>query len=130
MSPIQKALRVADAKNRSLRVLLNGALYTVGLAVVMVLLPVFTSAGGWADLDWSRIGWSVFQAAVMAGIAYLMRTVLDPSKVPTPLPPGDPGQPDAPPAPNEGGAVNWILVCAICLILLVLFAIFGVPHFR
>lgn len=83
-----------DAKNRSLRTFLQGLAVAILAAVVMVLLPVFTNAHGWSDFHWSLIGFSLLQTCGMAVFAYLMRTVLDPSKVPTPLPPADPGEPD------------------------------------
>lgn len=83
-----------DARNRALRVFLWGLAYTVGTAVVLVIAPVFTSANGFEDIDWDRVVWSLVQAVVVSVIAYLGRTVLDPSKFPTPLPPADPGEPD------------------------------------
>jgi hypothetical protein len=83
-----------DARNRALRVFLWGLAYTVGTAAVVVLGPVFTSADGFEDIEWSRVLWSLVQAVVVAAIAYLGRTVLDPSRFPTPLPPANPGEPD------------------------------------
>ncbi len=85
----------ADARNRALRTLLQGLGITVLAAVVMVLLPLFTTASGWSDFHWSVIGFSLFQAGGAAVLSYLMRTVLDRSAIPTPLPPADPGEPDA-----------------------------------
>lgn len=83
-----------DARNRALRVFLWGLAYTVGTAVVLVLGPVFSSAQGFDDIDWTRVLWTLVQAVVVAVIAYLGRTILDPSKFPTPLPPANPGEPD------------------------------------
>lgn len=86
--------RKADAGNRTLRTFLQGLGFTVLAAVVMVVYPVLSGAHGWGDMHWSLLGFSLVQAAGMAVFAYLMRTVLDPSRVPTPLPPADPGEPD------------------------------------
>jgi ABC-type amino acid transport system permease subunit len=83
-----------DARNRSLRTFLQGLGFTVLAAVVMVLYPIVRGAHGWGDLHWSLIGFALLQSAGMAVFAYLMRTVLDPSRIPTPLPPADPGEPD------------------------------------
>lgn len=83
-----------DARNRALRVFLWGLAYTVGTAVVLVLGPAFSSAQGFDDIDWAQIAWALVQAVVVAVIAYLGRTVLDPSRIPTPLPPANPGEPD------------------------------------
>jgi hypothetical protein len=85
----------ADAANRSVRVFLQGLGFAVLAAIVMVLYPVFSGAHSWGDLDWSLIGFALIQAAGTSALAYFMRTVLDPSGFPTPLPPADPGEPDA-----------------------------------
>lgn len=93
-TPADVAHREADARNRAVRSLLQGAAYTVGLAVVLVIYNAFKSANGWGSFDWSALGFSSAQAAVVAGLSYLMRAVLDPSRVvPTPLPPEHPGEP-------------------------------------
>jgi hypothetical protein len=86
-----------DARNRAIRTFLQGLGYAVLAAVVMVLLPVFTNAKDWGDFDWSVIGFALVQAVGMAVLSYFMRKVLDPSGLPTPLPPADPGEPDATP---------------------------------
>lgn len=86
----------ADAANRSLRTALQGLAFTVLTAIVLVLVPIFSSADGWDDFDWKLIGFSVVQAVAMAVFAYVMRLKLDSSGVPTPLPPADPGPPADP----------------------------------
>lgn len=84
----------ADATNRSVRTFLQGIGYVVLAAIVMVLFPVFSGAHSWGDFHWSLLGFSLVQAGGTAVLAYIMRVVLDPSKIPTPLPPADPGEPD------------------------------------
>lgn len=114
----------ADARNRALRTLLQGLGITVLAAVVMVLLPLFTSATGWADFHWSVIGFSLFQAAGAAVLSYVMRAVLDKSGVPTPLPPSD----GVPSVRGEGGyaAPSWALVVLIVLVILIFLIVAGV----
>ena len=94
--------RKSDAANRGLRTFLQGLAFAVLAAVAMVLYPVFTSAHGWGDLHWSLLSFALVQAVGMAVLSYLMRTVLDPSRIRTPLPPADPGEPDARPVPEAG----------------------------
>lgn len=86
-------LLTIDARNRAVRSFLQGLGFAVLTAVVMVLYPVFTSAHGWGDFDWSLLAFSLVQAVGTAVLSYLMRKVLDPSGIPTPLPPADPGPP-------------------------------------
>lgn len=67
----------ADAGNRTWRTFLQGLGFTILAAVVMVLLPVFTSATGWSSFDLSLIGFSLVQAIGTAVLAWLMRTYVD-----------------------------------------------------
>lgn len=85
-----------DAKNRTYRTFLQGLGFAVLAAIVMVLLPVFTNAKSWDDFHWKLLAFSLVQVVGTAILAYIMRTVLDPSKVPTPLPPANP----------EGGQID------------------------
>lgn len=101
MAEYSKDALKADARNRAVRTLLNGLGFTALTAIVLVIQPVLTDADGWSDFDLGTIGFAAFQAAGMAVLAYLMRSVLDPSAVPTPLPPADPGEPDVGPAGDE-----------------------------
>lgn len=85
----------ADAANRSARAFLQGLAIDVLTAVAAVLLLWLPDA----DLS-SRDAWLVLATGlartVLAAVAsYVMRLKLDPSGVPTPLPPADPGEPDA-----------------------------------
>lgn len=84
-----------DARNRALRTFLQGLGFDILGAVVLLLLPLFTNADGWGDFDWKLLGFLLVKTIVVTGFSYLMRTVLDRSAVPTPLPPADPGEPDA-----------------------------------
>ena len=86
-------LLTIDASNRALRTFLQGLGYAVLAAVVMVLYPVVTGAHSWGDFNWPLIGFALTQAVGTAVLSYLMRKVLDPSGIPTPLPPADPGPP-------------------------------------
>ena len=86
-------LLTIDASNRALRTFLQGLGYAVLAAVVMVLYPVVTGAHSWGDFNWPLIGFALTQAVGTAVLSYFMRKVLDPSRVPTPLPPVDPGEP-------------------------------------
>lgn len=107
---------VADARNRALRTFLQGVGYAVLAAAVMVLLPVFTSAKSWADFNWSVIAFALAQAVGMAVLSYVMRKVLDPSRIPTPTPPGDGGH------ARLGTVVAGLILltmAAVCVALLV-----------
>lgn len=84
----------ADARNRALRTFLQGLAADVLAALVLLLLPVFTSANGWGDFEWQILGFLGFKTVVVTGLSYVMRTYLDRSAIPTPLPPADPGEPD------------------------------------
>lgn len=84
----------ADARNRALRTFLQGIGADVLAAVILLVLPVFTSAQGWQDIDWKILGFLLAKTVVVTGLSYVMRTYLDRSAIPTPLPPSDPGEPD------------------------------------
>jgi hypothetical protein len=100
----------ADAGNRALRTFLQGAAYTIALAVGLVLYNAFQSANGWGSFDWSALGFAAVQAAVTAGFAYVMRAKLDASSVPTPLPPPTPPPNDDDPDPDEVEEVDPAVV--------------------
>lgn len=84
----------ADAKNRAWRTLLQGVGFSVAAALVVALWTAVTSATSWNELLATLIGFSFFQSIAVAALSWLMRTYLDRSSVPTPLPPADPGEPD------------------------------------
>jgi hypothetical protein len=106
-----------DAKNRSLRVFLEGLAYSVLVAVILVLAPVFKDSHDWGDIDWSRLGFALVQAAVMAVFAYVLRTRLDPSKFPTPLPPAPQPEPADGPGVDERGDIDYGTISFVLLLL-------------
>lgn len=83
----------ADAKNRAWRTLLQGLGFSVAAALVVTLFSAVTTATSWGELGATVIGFSFFQSVAVAGLSWLMRTYIDRSKVPTPLPLADPGEP-------------------------------------
>jgi hypothetical protein len=85
----------ADGRNRALRTFLVGLATDVLAAVVLLLAPIVSSAQSWGDFQWSVMGFMLAKTAVSTAFSYLLRTVIDRSGIPTPLPPADPGEPDA-----------------------------------
>lgn len=83
--------RTTDARNRALRTFVQGLATDVLAAVVLLLLPIVTAAEGWGDFEWNIIGFLLAKTVVVTGLSYVMRQHLDPSAVPSPLPPADPG---------------------------------------
>lgn len=84
----------ADAKNRAWRTFLQGMAIDVAVGIALVLGTTFASADGWGDLEWTILSFSVAKSFVQSATSFVMRRFLDPSKLPTPLPPSDPGEPD------------------------------------
>lgn len=80
-----------DARNRALRTCLQALAYDLVAALILLLLPIVTAANGWGDFEWQVLGFLVAKTAVVTVFSYVMRTWLDRSAVPTPLPPSDPG---------------------------------------
>lgn len=101
----------ADARNRALRTFLQGLAADVAAAAVLLVLPVFTNASGWQDIDWKILGFLLAKTVVVTGLSYLMRTVLDRSRFPTPTPPSDRG------AVDVGTAVVIALLVVLILVL-------------
>jgi ABC-type amino acid transport system permease subunit len=114
---------LTDASNRALRTFLQGLGFTILAAVVMVLLPAFTNAQGWGDFHWGLLAFAIVQACGTSFLSYLMRTVLDPSRVPTPLPPADPGEPDA--LKGERGQVGLLYILLVVVLVLLLLWLVG-----
>ena len=85
-----------DAANRTWRTVLQGAA-TVALIAAGTALLEWLEAG---EFSWRTLGVSAGTAALMAVLAFLHRTVLDPSGLPSALPPADPGTP-ADPSPEK-----------------------------
>lgn len=86
-----------DARNRALRTFLQGLAADLVAALILLLLPIVTAATGWGDFEWQVLGFLVAKTGVVTLFSYVMRTWLDRSALPTPLPPSDPGEPDAAP---------------------------------
>lgn len=111
MAETNKQLLQADGRNRAFRSFIQNITIDVGAALVLYLLPVFQNATGWQDLDLKIMGFMVTKTVVVSAFSYLMRTVLDGSKVPTPLPPAPVAEPadddplgvDNPPADPPAG---------------------------
>lgn len=97
-----KSFRNADAKNRSWRTFLVGMSIDVAVGVTLVLVSTFASADGWGSIQWIVLSFSVAKSFVQSAGAYVLRRFLDPSRIPTPLPPADPGPPADPALPDGG----------------------------
>jgi hypothetical protein len=84
-------LLVLDAKNRALRSFMQGA----GLDV-LVAAAVFGSSllSSTEAIDWKLQGALFGKTIAQTIFSYVMRRYMDPSKIPTPLPPDPPGEPD------------------------------------
>lgn len=105
MTGYNRALLKADASNRSVRTFLTGLAIDIAVGLALVLAVTFADANAWGDLEWAIIGFSFAKSIAQAVAAYVLRQFLDPSKLPTPLPPGDPGRPaDGTPLRDEVGA--------------------------
>lgn len=85
------AVLTADARNRALRTFLQGLLLDVVVAVAVVVYTVVTTSGD--SIAWGVLGAAVVKTLLTTVASYVMRAKLDPSGVPTPLPPADPGPP-------------------------------------
>lgn len=84
----------ADARNRALRTFLQALSVDVGVAVALLLLPVFTSADSWGDFQWQVLGFLLFKTIGVSVLSFVMRRYLDKTGA-TPVPPSDtlPGVP-------------------------------------
>lgn len=90
--PTSVALAV-DAKNRAVRTLLVNLATDVAVALAVVIVAAFSKANGFDDLEWSLIGFSLIKTAIVTAGSFVLRRFLDPSGVPTPLPPTPTGEP-------------------------------------
>ena len=84
-----------DARNRALRTFLQGLASDVLAAVILLVLPVFTNAQGWQDVDWKILGFLLAKTVVVTALSYVMRTWLD-KRTDALLPPVNPGAPADP----------------------------------
>lgn len=86
-------LRV-DAVNRTVRTFIQA----VVAEAVIVVLPELQRLVADEATKWDiNVAVSVGRVALMAALSYAMRRYVDPSRVPTPLPPATPGSPTTPP---------------------------------
>lgn len=92
-----------DARNRAIRTFVQGLAANILVAVALIVLPIFTSATGWQDIDWKIMGFLVVQTVVVTVLSYLMRAftkVLPPPPTPAVAnPDGSHTITDVPPQP-------------------------------
>jgi hypothetical protein len=89
----QKRLLETDARNRAVRSFLQGLAIDVAVSIAGVLYAV---TQGSDPIVWTVVAAGLPRTIVQSLAAYVMRRFLDPSKIPTPLPPDPPGHPDQP----------------------------------
>lgn len=88
----------ADARNRAWRTILQGIAATVGFAALDAVVQVYQGAATDAlhgkAMDWTHVAgtakYAAVTAALMAVAAYLHRRKLDPSRIPSAVPPEQP----------------------------------------
>src|SRR5690348_3514684 len=102
-----------DALNRAWRTVLQGVVTAaLGAAGDVVLQAVRSSWFEHRPMDWRQTGsialGAAATAAVMAVLAYLHRTVIDPSSVPSAQPPSLPMGVRQPPATTPSPAVTQV----------------------
>lgn len=79
-----------DAKNRALRT----GLQALAMEVLIQVLPALYDLAGNEDIHWDlQVVESLVRVAVMAALSFLMRRFVDPSRIPSPLPPTPQPQP-------------------------------------
>lgn len=72
-------LTKADARERSLRSLLQGLALDVAVAVILVLATAFTSIE-WTPAYWKALGLTVAKSVLQSGVSYLMRVYIKPTQ--------------------------------------------------
>lgn len=79
-----------DAVNRAVRTFIQA----LTLEVLLVVGPLLQNALSDGNYVFTWNGWeSLLRVAGLAALSYVMRRFLDPSRLPTPLPPEHPGEP-------------------------------------
>ena len=76
-----------DAKNRAVRAAVVNLTTDVAVAVGMVLFTAFSQADSWGSIQWSILLFSVVKTMVVTALSFVLRRFVDPSSIPTPLPP-------------------------------------------
>lgn len=111
---VQPTLLAADARNRALRVFLAGLAIDLAVAVALLVQDVASST---TEPDWRVLGGSLLRTVAQTTAAYVLRRFLDPSRLPTPLPPDPPGEPDRDVRPADPGyAVIRVLVQLLLIV--------------
>ena len=82
-----------DAKNRALRTFLQGLGIDILVAIAVWAVSVFATAGGWGDIQWVIVSFTLAKTVVQSVAAYIMRRFVDGSAMPTPLPPEPAAEP-------------------------------------
>lgn len=69
----------ADARNRAVRVLLNGFLVDVAVAVALVLASAMADSHfAWTAEFWRVVGLTVAKTIIMSAVSYIMRLKMPP----------------------------------------------------
>jgi hypothetical protein len=89
-TPIHRARLTADALNRGFRTVLQAVLVEVGIVVIPELNRLLQDENTVWDVNVAR---SLIRIGALAAASFIMRRYLDPSVIPTPLPPANSGLP-------------------------------------
>lgn len=107
-----------DAKNRAWRTFLQGLAIDLAVAVGAFVLANVDSITDKQGLTLAAITLGKTVATTIA--SYVMRRFLDPSRIPTPLPPADPGEPD-----DEVGHSDIVTVLVVVVLVVILISLLG-----
>lgn len=66
---------VRDAQNRAWRTLLQGLVFDVTAAGVLVLFTAISRAESWSQLEWTLLSFTLFKSVMVSALSYLMRRV-------------------------------------------------------
>lgn len=88
-----RALEI-DARNRALRTFLTGLTLDVAVAVATLAVTLTAPGADWPGL--TVVAASLTRTVVQAAASYVLRRYLDPSRLPTPLPPAPQPHPSDP----------------------------------
>lgn len=116
----------ADATNRGVRSFLTGLAIDVAVGVALVLGTFVVTADSWGTVQWAVLSFSLAKSVVQAVCAYVLRRFLDPSGIPTPLPP----EPVAEPANPVDDAGHSLLETILVALLVSVVVTLLILHFR